>query len=113
LQGGLAIAGAMKLMWPYPFPAWAKVAIKRLSPTGRQCVFLLLRKYKTQEVADFFGLSRRSVEAYMGHFKRNCCKAIGEKQINRLIEKSGRPREFSLHNLRELRDPYSCRPLTV
>ena len=103
----------MKLMWPYPFPVWAKVAIKRLSPTGRQCVFLLLRKYKTQEVADFFGLSRRSVEAYMGHFKRNCCTAIGEKKMKRLIALSEKPREWSLQDLIDSKDPYESRPLTV
>jgi hypothetical protein len=103
----------MKVMWPHPFPVWAKIAIKRLSPTGRRCAFLLLREYKTQQVAYFLGISRRSVEAYMGHLKRNCCKAIGEKRLAEIIKESEKPREWSLREVLELRDPYSCRTLTV
>lgn len=103
----------MKLMWPYPFPAWAKCAIKQLSATGRQCAFLLLRGYKVTEVSSILGVSHYAIYNYRRAFLNHCRKALGKKRMAQIVKQSQKPREWSLRELIEHSDPYQSRPLTV
>jgi DNA-directed RNA polymerase specialized sigma24 family protein len=74
----------MKVMWPTPFPAWAKTALKKASSRTRQCALLMLRGYSEQDIADMFDVQYCTVIGYRQEFRRLCREAMGEKTMQEL-----------------------------